>query len=197
MQMSEKIDLLAQALVAAQAELKPAPKDSENPFFKSTYADLTTCIATATPVLVKHGLAVSQMVDGEGGVTTILLHKSGQWISGTGRFAPTKNDPQGYASAVTYGRRYGYSAIIGLTTEDDDGNAASRPAKTHDLAEVNRLLDEANEGMIHAENADELKLIFERFKQLHKNGAIPDEKWDILNTQLRNKKAELTKEAKQ
>ncbi len=129
MRMSESIDQLAAALSKAQAEMGKAPKDSDNPFFKSKYADLATVVTTATPVLAKYDLSVSQACDeSERGVTvvTVLMHKSGQWISSRLNMIPAKNDPQGIGSAITYARRYAYMGIIGLVAEeDDDGNKAT------------------------------------------------------------------------
>ena len=78
--------------------------------------------------LLKHGISFLQgihdAVDGVA-VETMLLHNSGEWISSTLRIPATKQDAQGYGSAITYGRRYGLMAICGVPAEDDDGNAAT------------------------------------------------------------------------
>lgn len=130
MQMSEQINELAAALSKVQSAMKPAKKDSTNPFFKSKYADLSSVWEACKDELTKNGLAVCQTMEsterGEG-VRTTLMHSSGQWISGVLVLNPAKNDPQGIGSALTYARRYGLAAILGIVTEDDDGNAASRP----------------------------------------------------------------------
>ena len=92
-------------------------------------------VASASPVLAKHGLAVTQsitFVNGSQGpidaLNTTLLHKSGQFIEHAMILHLPKNDPQGQGSAVTYARRYAYMAILGLVADDDDdGNAATRP----------------------------------------------------------------------
>jgi len=55
----------------------------------------------------------------------VLMHSSGEWISGELEMNPVKNDPQGIGSAITYARRYTLAGIAGIATEDDDGNAAS------------------------------------------------------------------------
>lgn len=127
---SEAINELASALVKAQAEFGAVPKGSVNPFFKSKYAALPDVVAHATPILTKHGLAVSQFIDGgiDGGegLTTYLLHESGQFIARTMRLHLVKDDPQAQGSAVTYARRYAYMSVLGLVAdEDDDGNSAS------------------------------------------------------------------------
>jgi len=134
---SQDINELASALVAAQAEFSAVPKGSNNPFFKSKYAALPDVVASASPVLAKHGLAVTQSITFEVAygtdkpldtLTTTLLHKSGQFIEGAMVLHLPKQDPQGQGSAVTYARRYAYMAILGLVADDDDdGNAASRP----------------------------------------------------------------------
>jgi hypothetical protein len=119
------------ALVKAQAEMPTAPKDGNNPHFKSKYATLQSIAETAKPILKKHGLAICQTFetacDGVS-IITSLVHESGEYITGSLFLKPTKNDPQGYGSAITYGRRYAMAAILGIVAdEDDDANAASAP----------------------------------------------------------------------
>ena len=106
--------------------MKGAKKSSVNPFFKSTYADLHAVIESSIPFLSKHGLSVIQGNDGRPGefyVTTMLLHESGQWVRSKLKMPITKADAQGIGSTITYGRRYGLSAICGIAQYDDDGNS--------------------------------------------------------------------------
>ena len=134
---SEQIGELAAALVSAQSEFSTVPKDSNNPYFKSKYAALPEVIQTASPVLAKHGLAVSQFLgtnDQGDTLTTWLIHKSGQYINDTMQLHLSKNDAQGQGSATTYARRYALASLVGVCPEDDDGNAAGntegqRPAE--------------------------------------------------------------------
>src|SRR5271170_44596 len=129
MQQSTEIKNLAAAFSKFQAEVDNVPKDAINPFFKSKYASLENVIDTVRPHLAKHGLSVSQFPDGDG-LTTILMHSSGEWLSAPSKMTPKDATPQGQGSAITYLRRYALSAVLGLATEDDDdGNAASAPAK--------------------------------------------------------------------
>lgn len=122
---------LFKALIAVQKELKPAVRDSTNPHFRSTYADLESCFAAGLPVLNKHGICLIQIPSGNAdngtiAVTTILGHESGQFISGQLEMALPESNPQKAGSAITYFKRYGFGAFIGLSTEeDDDGNKAS------------------------------------------------------------------------
>lgn len=136
MNKSEHIEKLAAALVKAMPTMKTALMDSTNPFFKSKYADLSSVKDAVRDSLMNNGLTVSQFPDqtatGEPALTTILIHESGQWISGTYPLMVTDKEstPQGYGSALTYARRYGLSAVLGVIADtDDDGNAATRPQK--------------------------------------------------------------------
>lgn len=133
--MTEGIGKLALALSKAQGEISGALKDSTNPFFQSNYADLGNVIAACRGPLSKNELAVIQTTEPhEMGVVVIstLVHSSGQWIRGKLRMKPTKNDPQGVGSALTYARRYAYAALVGVAQVDDDGNAASHGQATAD-----------------------------------------------------------------
>lgn len=119
---------LYEAVSKAQAEIKPAVLDMTNPHYKSKYASLTSILEAIREPLAKNNLAVLQQVEtDEDGywINTILAHSSGQEISNSFRLIVNKNDMQGLGSAITYGRRYGISALLGVVdTEDDDGNGA-------------------------------------------------------------------------
>jgi hypothetical protein len=151
---SANITRLAQALVKAQAAMKPAPKSSDNPFFKSRYSDLATIWEVAQQPLADNGLAVLQPIsstqDGKGAiVTTILVHTSGEFVTSTFTVFPrpererdrnTKQiipgsepfvTPQSLGSAITYGRRYALAAMLGIVSDDDDGEGAEGRGKTN------------------------------------------------------------------
>ena len=123
---SPEIDKLAEALAKAQSELEGAKKESTNPFFKSNYADLHAVIKSAFPYLSKYGLSVSQgneIIPNAICVTTTLMHASGQWLRSKVKLPLAKVDAQGVGAAITYGRRYGLSAIVGIAQYDDDANS--------------------------------------------------------------------------
>ncbi len=129
---SPSIATLAPALIAAQKEIKGVAKDATNPHFKNRYASLDAIIDAVRPVLAKHGLAIIQGALESDPVTlsveTMLVHTSGEWITGGVTLPLGKADPQGAGAAMTYGRRYGLAALLSLATEeDDDGNHASPP----------------------------------------------------------------------
>lgn len=127
---SESIKELAIALNKAQSEMSGAKKGAANPFFKSKYADLEEVIRCAKEPLHNNGLSISQFPvthDDKAGVTTILMHVSGEWLESTLLLSCAKRDPQGMGSAITYARRYAYQSVLGIPSEDDDGNGAGAP----------------------------------------------------------------------
>lgn len=137
---SDSITHLAAALAKAQAAIAPAALTGENPHFRSRYADLASVWDAIREPLTSNGIAVLQLpatVDHRGEtvvVTTILAHRSGEWISSELAMRPVKSDPQGIGSCLTYARRYALAAIAGVAPDDDDGNAASdRPVTREGL----------------------------------------------------------------
>lgn len=131
---SEQINELAAALAKAQGQLEGAKKSSNNPFFKSKYADLAECWNTCREALTANEISVIQMPEeinenGRLNITTMLAHSSGQYISSTLTMTVTKLDPQAIGSAITYGRRYALAAMVGLAQEDDDGEKAMERSK--------------------------------------------------------------------
>ena len=140
MNKSESIVQLARALTLAQKDMGKASMESANPFFKSKYADLTSVWEACRKPLTDNGLSIVQTL-GIAGVSefqvleTILLHNSGEWISGILKLNPVKNDPQGMGSAITYARRYSLAAMVGICPEDDDGEGAMKRQKAESKAE--------------------------------------------------------------
>lgn len=133
MEKSQSLKNLATALSLFHVKVDTIGKDSTNPFFKSKYASLSNILKSVKEPLIESGLVFSQFPNGESGLTTILIHtESGEFIQADYTMNPSKNDPQGKGSAITYQRRYALSAILGLDIDDDDdGNAASQaPAKS-------------------------------------------------------------------
>lgn len=154
---SEQINELAAALSKAQGAMKNAPKDTENPFFRSRYADLASVWDACRKPLTDQGLSIIQVPEVTFGgepefesyrtktgderwrakvITTVnvrtrLLHTSGQWIDDDIKAVLPSGDPQSIGSAITYLRRYALSAMVGVAPEDDDAEAATaRPNGT-------------------------------------------------------------------
>ena len=130
MKTSESIVKIAPALLNAQKDFLSAKKSSNNPFFKSKYADLQSVISAVKESLNENGIAFIQSpTESEGDVlklTTRLLHESGEWIEDTAVCPLVKRDPQAFGSALSYLRRYSLSAMCGIYQADDDGNEATK-----------------------------------------------------------------------
>lgn len=130
MQTSTSITEIAKALVGFHKEVGKIAKDSSNPFFKSKYASLSNILEGIGDALNNNSLSVVQFPEGENCLTTRIIHTSGEWMESTYCMKPSKDDPQGRGSALTYQRRYALGAILSLNIdEDDDGNAASKNGK--------------------------------------------------------------------
>jgi hypothetical protein len=151
MRMSENISNLSTALSQFQGEVTNPHNAATNPQFRSKYAPLDVVINTVKPVLAKYGLSFIQSTSTEGenvGVTTLLMHESGEWIESDTVYLPAYQlkgggikefNSQAIGSSMTYGRRYSLSAVLGLSSEDDDdangqvfgGNAAAPQPTTN------------------------------------------------------------------
>ena len=127
MKTSEQIKNLSAALCKAQGEMGGAVKDSNNTFFKSKYADLTSVIKAIKDPFANNGLSYTQFPianEAGTGVVTRLMHSSGEWLESEFVLPMVKKDPQAAGSAITYARRYALQAIAGIPTADDDAESA-------------------------------------------------------------------------
>jgi len=151
MKSSESINELASALCNAQGQMGGAVKDSANPFFKSSYADLTSVIKAIKQPFSDNGLSYTQFpVSNENGVgvSTRLMHVSGQWLEMEYTLPTVKKDPQASGSAITYARRYALQSVAGIPTADDDAESAmlrgddKKIISDDQIIAIKKLLDE-------------------------------------------------------
>lgn len=136
----EQPNELFTALSAAQGEIKNPVADIEAYNYK--YADLDKVMEAIRAPFTKNGLAVMQMVgkleNNAITVTTLLTHKSGQYVSTTTKMpVDLRKGAQGVGSAITYCRRYSLSAMVGIAQADDDGKQASENAPKNDYRAPN------------------------------------------------------------
>lgn len=132
MERSENINELASALIKFHKQMKPIELDAEVEVKTKTggsytfkYATLNNIVEACRKPLTDNGLVISQLVGNEGGVTTLLLHESGQHLQDSILIKSAETSPQAIGSAISYAKRYSYGAILGLVTEqDDDANIA-------------------------------------------------------------------------
>jgi hypothetical protein len=146
---------LSAAMAKAFAQIEGAVKGKTNPAFRSKYADLAAVVDAIKPALAEHGLWFRQIThpaDGGVCVETVIHHSSGESLACGPLFVPaSKQDAQGFGSALTYCRRYSLMAAFGVPAEDDDGNAAvhsrpePKPAQRIDNTEGTMVLDSLRE----------------------------------------------------
>jgi len=132
---SAEISELAKALINVQRTIQPAIKDATNPFVQNRYATLNSVMDSCREALLENSIWMTQFPvpaePGYLGLVTKLTHaESGQWQSSLAVVPLPKADPQGMGSAMTYARRYALSAMLGIITDDDDGEDAKLPTKT-------------------------------------------------------------------
>ncbi len=76
----------------------------------------------------------------------MLIHSSGQFISDDIMIPVVQSTAQAIGSALTYGRRYGLSALVGIVSdEDDDANEAMPPVSTTENKEVRFTPQKSNQ----------------------------------------------------
>lgn len=182
---------IAAAFIAAKKAFGPALKDRTNPAYRSKYADLGACLEAVDEALLNNGIALYQETfEDATGVTveTVLLHESGESIRcGKLHVPASKQDPQGYGSALTYARRYSLMAACGIAPEDDDGNAATKTSKSTPTA--TDLVMEWIGAMDAAKSLDELKALFaQAWKATREHKAVKNH-YDKLKAQFEGEQA--------
>jgi len=180
---------LSAAMAKAFAQIEGAVKGKTNPAFRSKYADLAAVVDAVKPALAEHGLWFRQIThpaDGGVCVETIIHHSSGEMLPCGPLFVPaSKQDAQGFGSALTYCRRYSLMAAFGVPAEDDDGNAAvqSKPAQKPPVAindtEGTMVLDSLREAAKSG-----LDALQERFKKIP-NSATKAAVWEKHQGELK------------
>ena len=142
---------IAAAFVAAQRNFAPALKTATNPHFRSRYVDLAGCVEAVMDALNEQGIGLVQKThQDDTGVTveTVFIHESGEVMSAGQLHVPSsKQDPQGYGSALTYARRYSLMAACGIAPEDDDGNAASKTVTDEQAANIEAIASEVGKSI--------------------------------------------------
>lgn len=154
MKTSESVIEISKALCAAQKDMRPALKDSNNPYFKSKYSDLTSVWESVRVPLTSNGISVWQDIttsDKSISVTTRVAHISGEWIEfGPFTIPLMKSDAQSIGSASSYAKRYALCAAVGVVSDDDVDDDAERitersnikpQSKKSDFVPINQIVN--------------------------------------------------------
>lgn len=189
---------ISAAMARAFAQIEGAVKGKTNPAFRSKYADLAAVVDAIKPALAEHGLWFRQLThhaDGGVCVETVIHHASGESLACGPLFVPaSKQDAQGFGSALTYCRRYSLMAAFGVPAEDDDGNAAvaskpEKPAQRVNDQETKLILDSLREAAV-----DGLEALQARFKSIP-TGPAKTQVWSEHQASLKAAAVAATKEA--
>ena len=185
MKTSDTINEIATALNKAQSEMTGAKKGAKNPFFKSSYSDLSMIMEAISNPFADNGLSfiqAAEMNEMKVAVTTRIMHNSGQYIESVTELPPTKNDAQGVGSAISYAKRYGLQALAGVPSVDDDGQDAVKHTNTptQDTAKYIKRFKACND-------IDSLHSAYNDAKN-----ALPDAQHTFINNAVNQKKKELS-----
>lgn len=108
-------------------------KNSENPFFKSAYLDLTELLNHVEPLLWEEGLILLQPIQDNKVCSMIVDSETDEAIANSEIELPPITDPQKLGSAITYFRRYTLKSLLAIAEVDDDGNQASQRVTKKEL----------------------------------------------------------------
>lgn len=156
---SESIGKLAEALAKAQGQFESVEKDEEAKAGKINYkyAELESYIRATRRGLSENGIAIIQTPLNKEGqadritVETLLVHSSGEWIKGLLALPIVpgymKNPLQDLGSAISYGRRYMFTAMVGIAAkrDDDDGQAGGVTPPADQTMSPEKLLSRLNQ----------------------------------------------------
>lgn len=182
---------ISAAFVKAQKAFNPALKTNTNPHFKSKYVGLDGCVEAVIDALNDNGIALiqqtSECADGVI-VETVFLHESGEMLNcGKLHVPATKQDAQGYGSALTYARRYSLMAACGIAPEDDDGNAASRKPESR---------FDPTDSIVAMRECDDMDMLKEIFGSAYRAAQEAKDKkaLELLNAEYTKRKNALSQE---
>ena len=152
---SEKIDLIAVALMKFQGEIGAVYKNDKN--YQNKFANINQVIETIKGPMIKNGLAITQhpgnCPDGSIGLYTILMHISGQYIQS---FFSSKivekpdigKNCQDHGKLITYYRRYAMLAALNLATTDDDDGLKSKEDHEKSVSRAKEKAEKKKKGFV-------------------------------------------------
>ena len=156
-----------QALSDLQNSVNKITKNTENPYYKSKYADLNALFEQVKPLIKENGFVLIQVVRGSQLHTELTHLETGESISGDMDLLTVKPDMQQLGSAVTYARRYSLLPLLNVEVVDDDGNGASGKTKTWDELETYAEFADAIKACI---STKQINALYYRWKEVFDDG---------------------------
>ena len=132
-----------------------------------TYSDLKTIFKVINPILKKHNLGFTQLLDGINIKTVIFHTESGESIESSveipqGIVLKGMNQFQANGSGITYYRRYSLSSALGLVTDIDSDAKGEEPPKP--IAHIKKWITEEQFNKAKNFTAEQLETIFANFQ---------------------------------
>lgn len=148
---------LFKALADFQQEVPTIHKATKG--FGYSYSDLPTIFKVINPLLKKHGLGFTQMINGSDVVTTLFHPESGEKIESTTAIPQNvtlkgMNDFQVLGSAITYIRRYSLSSMLGIVTDKDVDASGEQEGKALSNDRFSKAIELFNDGKLTKEQLE-------------------------------------------
>ena len=167
--MEAKVELY-KALAAFQNDVPTIHKGTKG--YGYSYADLATIFNVINPLLSKHGLGVTQLLNSDDigdSIKTIVFHsESGQTLESNTRIPKITmkgmNDYQSFGSGCTYYRRYAISNILRLVTDVDADATGTQVAPKPVKTEVKQLMTDSKFEKAKECNLDQINKVLNTFK---------------------------------
>jgi hypothetical protein len=181
---SETTSKLFSALIKARTEIETVIKDKDGYGYK--YATLDNVISMLKGVLPKYGLGFAQFpesINGKDGVTTIVMHESGEYMSARYEMEATEmkgtNLTQQKGASITYTRRYALCSVFGIPTEEDtDGvDTVDTPNKPAKRAETKSSVEDIIKGIETSMTIDNCKRFYAKAIEQYDKGTPEYSKW--------------------
>lgn len=160
---------LFSALIKARTKIEAVVKDKDGYGYK--YATLDNVISMLKGVLPNYGLGYAQFpetIDGKDGVTTIVMHESGEYMSARYEMEATEvkgtNLTQQKGASITYTRRYALCSVFGIPTEEDTDGTVDTPTKPvkHTEPETKSSVEDIIKGIETSMTLDNCKKFYAR-----------------------------------
>lgn len=128
MKTSVELNEILPAVMKVKSKLQAIVKTTSNPFFRSKFADLNTHLDAVEPLLEENELMLLQPVtvleNGNNVVSSVIINKTGQFVSSEMTIVAKELDMQKLGSSITYARRYTLGSLLSMQAVDDDANLA-------------------------------------------------------------------------
>ena len=167
----------------ARTKIEAVVKDKEGYGYK--YATLDNVISMLKDVLPNYGLGYAQFpetIDGKDGVTTIVMHESGEYMSARYEMEATEvkgtNLTQQKGASITYTRRYALCSVFGIPTEEDTDGTVSTPTKPAKRAEPEKSsVEDIIKGINEQMTLDNCKRFYAKAIEQYAKGTQEFYKW--------------------